>query len=98
VAGWKQSLDVRAERDTHNVKSSATVGQQEITAPDLAMMVRIDYVNFRGERGERLIVPQHIYFGDVEWHPGAQWILDAWDVDKAALRSFALIDIQGWGV
>lgn len=80
------------------MKSIVTIGQQEAGVPDLATMVRIDYVNYRGERSVRLIVPQRIYFGDVEWHPGTQWILDAWDVDKAALRSFAVADIRGWHV
>jgi predicted DNA-binding transcriptional regulator YafY len=80
------------------MQSIATVGHQEVRVPDLATMVHIDYVNYRGERRVRQIVPQRIYFGDVEWHPGAQWILDAWDVDKAALRSFALGDIRSWGV
>jgi predicted DNA-binding transcriptional regulator YafY len=61
-------------------------------------MVRIDYVNYRGERAVRRIVPQRVYFGEVEWHPGQQWILDAWDLDKAAVRSFAMGDIRQWDV
>lgn len=59
-------------------------------------MVCIDYVNWRGERSLRRIVPRRLYLGDVEWHSGTQWILDAWDVDKQALRSFALKDVRAW--
>ena len=75
-----------------------TTGQQKSPRPDLSTMVRIDYVNYRGERAVRRIVPQRVYFGEVEWHPGQQWILDAWDLDKAAVRSFAMGDICQWDV
>jgi predicted DNA-binding transcriptional regulator YafY len=81
------------------MESIAIVGQQTVASqPDLAQMVRIDYINYRGERSVRRVVPHRLYFGEVEWHPGTQWILDAWDVDKAAIRSFAVVDIRRWGV
>jgi len=34
----------------------------------------------------------------MEWHPGRQWILDAWDLDKAVHRSFAMKDIKEWKI
>lgn len=80
------------------MESTLAIGRQSADPPDLAVAVRIDYVNWRGERAVRHIVPQRMYFGEVEWHPGLQWILDAWDVDKAAVRSFAIADIIRWGV
>jgi len=81
------------------MKSIAMVGQQPtVGPPDMSMMVCIDYVNYRGERSVRTIVPQRLFFGEVEWHPGRQWILDAWDVEKSAIRSFAIGDICHWGV
>jgi len=81
------------------MESIATAGRQTVgSQPDLAQMVRIDYVNYRGERSVRRVVPRPLYFGEVEWHPGTQLILDAWDVDKAAIRSFAVVDICRWGV
>jgi predicted DNA-binding transcriptional regulator YafY len=58
--------------------------------------VEIDYVNWKGERACRRILPQSLYLGDVEWHPGRQWILDAWDLDKDAIRSFSMAGIRGW--
>jgi predicted DNA-binding transcriptional regulator YafY len=58
--------------------------------------IAIDYVNWRGERSWRRVVPQRLYFAAVEWHPGEQWLLDAWDVDKQATRSFAMKDIRAW--
>jgi predicted DNA-binding transcriptional regulator YafY len=61
-------------------------------------VVLIDYINYRGERGIRRIIPERCYLDEVSWHPGRQWILDAWDLDKDAIRSFAIADIQRWGV
>jgi predicted DNA-binding transcriptional regulator YafY len=61
-----------------------------------ATTIAIDYVNWRGERSWRRVVPQRLYFAAVEWHPGEQWLLDAWDVDKQAIRSFAMKDIRAW--
>jgi predicted DNA-binding transcriptional regulator YafY len=77
--------------------STVTIGQSAAES-GVPVGVRIDYVNYRGERSLRNIVPQRCYLGEVEWHPGPQWIIDAWDVDKAAVRSFAVCDIQRWDV
>lgn len=66
--------------------------------PVAGEVVRIDYVNHRGERAIRTVIPECCYLGEVTWHPGMQWILDAFDVDKGAIRSFAIADIQRWDV
>jgi len=58
--------------------------------------VRIDYTNHRGQRAERRIVPDHVEWAEVEWHPGAQWLLIAYDLDRAAYRTFAMKDIHRW--
>lgn len=60
--------------------------------------VRIDYTNWRNERGIRTIIPQQIRWGATEWHPGEQWLLEALDVEKGVLRTFAMKDIHAWGV
>ena len=65
-------------------------------AADDPSAVVIDYTNFRGERSERRILPDRVWFGIAEWHPRAQWILDAWDLEKGALRSFTMADIHSW--
>lgn len=66
--------------------------------PDVAAAVRFDYINYRGERAIRTVIPERCYLGEVTWHPGEQWILDAFDVEKGAIRSFAIADIQRWDV
>lgn len=57
---------------------------------------KILYTNYRGETAIRIIIPSKIWYGETEWHPGAQWILDALDVEKQAMRSFAMKDIKSW--
>lgn len=58
--------------------------------------VQILYTNYKGETAHRNIVPERIWFGATEWHPQAQWLLDAFDLEKNALRNFALKDIHEW--
>ena len=59
-------------------------------------VVVIDYTNYRGERSSRRIRPIRIYFSSSEWHPGPQWLLDAYDEERRAQRSFAMKDIHSW--
>ena len=59
-------------------------------------VVLIRYTNYRGETALRRIVPRAIRFASTEWHPGEQWLLDAYDLDKGADRSFAMKDILEW--
>ena len=63
---------------------------------DPAMVVVIRYTNHRGETDNRRIVPKQIRFISTGWHPREQWILEAYDLDKQADRSFAMADIQAW--
>lgn len=58
--------------------------------------VKILYTNYRGETSHREILPEKIWFGSTEWHSEAQWLLDAYDVEKGAIRNFAMKDIQEW--
>jgi predicted DNA-binding transcriptional regulator YafY len=73
--------------------SPAKPAKQEIKPAEI---VEIDYTNHAGERGIRHIHPRHMVFKATEFHPVAQWILDAFDVDKQADRSFAMKDIHKW--
>jgi predicted DNA-binding transcriptional regulator YafY len=58
-------------------------------------VVEVDYTNHRGERAWRRIVPGFRWWGSTEHHSPACWLLDAWDVDKGAMRSFAVADVHG---
>lgn len=52
----------------------------------------LTYTNYRGEVSTRRIIPHRPYFGATEHHPVPQWILSAYDLDKGAVRDFALKD------
>jgi predicted DNA-binding transcriptional regulator YafY len=60
--------------------------------------VVIDYTNHAGVRGSRQIrpLPEGFRWGSTEWHPEPQWLLDAYDVAKDDLRTFAVKDIHAW--
>lgn len=79
-------------------------GTLDLIDPEHAVMmasqVYIDYTNYRGERGVRLIQPQPdgLYWGSNEYHREEQWLLRAIDVEKKTLRTFAMRDIHGWDV
>lgn len=58
----------------------------------------IDYTNHRGERSLRAISPtaNPIFYGSTTWHTEEQWLLEAWDLEKGQLRTFAVKDIHAW--
>ena len=64
--------------------------------------VIIDYTNWRGERRNRLVQPISFYHGEVSWHPGEQWLMDAIDLDREKrdddkrVRTFALSGVHSW--
>lgn len=58
-------------------------------APPLPVM----YINYRGEASFRNIRPIRVYYGSTEWHPEPQWIMQAYDLDKDAVRDFAMKDM-----
>jgi predicted DNA-binding transcriptional regulator YafY len=60
-----------------------------MTPPPLAFF----YTNHKGARSHRLVVPKRIRFGSTEWHPQPQWLIDAFDIHKNAMRTFAFKDI-----
>ena len=68
------------------------IGSAQI--PPNSQQIWIDYTNWRGERSVRRIQPVEIRWGSTQWHPEAQWLLAAVDLDKQAPREFALCDIH----
>lgn len=67
---------------------------------DAAKTVVIDYTNHAGKRQIRTIIPHeedNLVFGSSEWHPEPQWLLNAFDIGKAADRTFAVSSLHRWG-
>lgn len=68
------------------------------TAPEgKGQPVQIAYTNWRGERTSPTIIPTRIFWGSNEWHPETGWLIEALDVGKQALRTFAPGKIAAWG-
>ena len=59
-------------------------------------VVKILYTNWKSETRYRTIKPISIEFKSTEWHKEEQWILNAVDIEKNAIRNFAVKDIKEW--
>jgi hypothetical protein len=58
-------------------------------------MASFDYVNYRGEKSWRSVLPTGLRFGENEYHKDAQFLLLALDVDRGgAEREFAIRDMS----
>lgn len=53
------------------------------------------YKNHRGEVKRRRVIPNGLYFGSNAWHPEPQWLMDGYDLDLKAERTFAIRDVVG---
>lgn len=60
---------------------------------DDSSVVTIRYRNYKGVVAIRRIRPIRLWFGTTDWHSTPQWLLEAVDIDKDALRDFALRDV-----
>lgn len=56
----------------------------------------LTYRNHRGELVERTVTPVRIWFGETEWHPSPQWLLEVFDHDRDAVRNYSMENIVSW--
>ena len=54
------------------------------------------YENYKKEVSLRTVVPVKFYWGSTSYYPKEQWLLEARDIDKKAMRIFALKNIRCW--
>lgn len=54
--------------------------------------IHMKYTNHQGKTSNRRVVPLDFFYGTTAWHSNEQWFMHAFDLDKQAERSFALID------
>lgn len=59
--------------------------------PDLGT-IKVKYTNHKGVTAIRTITPLNLMFKSTPYHPEAQMLLNCWDIDKNAFRTFALKD------
>lgn len=57
-------------------------------------VVRFDYVNWRGEKSKRVLIPKKLLFTSNKYHPEEQWMIEGQDLQKDALRTYTLKDIR----
>jgi len=55
--------------------------------------LKFEYRNWKGRSSLRCVLPTKIYWGSTEYHKQEQWLMEAYDLDKKALRTFAVTDI-----
>jgi len=65
-----------------------------VDVTDATLFVRGVYNNHQGKISTRTVMPISIKYISTEYHPDQQWILEAFDLDKSANRSFALKDFD----
>lgn len=80
----------------YDARAAAADLARAASIPVDAGEVVIDYTNWRGERGERIIRPTRLWWGQTQYHPKPQFLLTALDVERNALRDFAMADIHSW--
>ena len=74
------------------LKATQAVGEHEKNNP-----IEVEYTNYRGEKAVRTVIPLRHWYGKTEYHNDHdQWLLDVWDVEKDAPRTYALKDISKW--
>jgi hypothetical protein len=85
-----------SEHATCEYNRICRVGHRAQANYGMSVHAVIDYTNWAGSRELRRIRPRRIYFGSNAWHADAQLLLDALDLEKDAMRTFAFATIHDW--
>jgi hypothetical protein len=94
ITGFNEAWDIVRECFEQGVK--AMTDQTKSGAPLPEGHAFIFYTNYRGERRTYRIRPMRLYYGDSSHHPGRQWLLDAEDVTRGVIRTFAMQNVHKW--
>jgi hypothetical protein len=57
-------------------------------------IVLLVYLDSRGHRVTRRVVPDRIWFGHTDWVTEPQWLLDVLDVERGLSRSYPMQQIE----
>lgn len=66
----------------------------EAETAEAAPPLQFDYVNWRGTPGRRRVRPTGVRYGVTEWEQEPGWLLNAYDLDKQAMRTFSLARVR----
>ena len=69
--------------------------------PDPNVLLSIDserevvftYTNWKGNTSNRRAIMRKLFFGATAYHEEPQWLIEGYDMDKEAVRTYALKDI-----
>lgn len=84
------------EDRTHG-DDSAINDDEALPRPPSSEPISFGYTNYRGEQAARRAIPVRLYWGSTEYHREEQWLFEAYDVEKHAMRDFALRDCNFTG-
>ena len=56
--------------------------------------ISFTYKNWKGETSQRTVYIEKFAYGNNQWHKEEQFFLIGFDVDKMAVRNFAVKDIS----
>lgn len=59
-------------------------------------VVQVVYTNWEGTTAIRTILPLRFYYGNTEYHKEMQYLLECFDVEKKAKRTYAMKGIMKW--
>jgi len=74
---------------TFNVKKQTDIGHQH-------KIVTFTYTNYKNITATRIVRPKLMYWGFTDYHKEVQWLLVAYDIDRKADRTFAMVSISNW--
>jgi len=66
---------------------------EKIKSQQIGNPIKVKYKNYKNEISIRTIIPLRVHYGNTQFHPENQWLLEVWDVDKDASRTYAMQDI-----
>lgn len=62
---------------------------------DAVESFRFEYTNYRGETAIRSVIPNRVFYGTVPpYHPDPGWYMEAFDLNKRAVRHFDMTQIR----
>jgi len=69
------------------------INTERMQTQPVEIPIKVKYKNYQGITSIRNIIPQNIYYGSTDYHKEDQWLLEVWDIEKDALRTYAVMDI-----
>ena len=69
------------------------INTERMQTQPVEIPIKVKYKNYQNIISIRTIIPQQIHYGSTDFHKENQWLLDVWDVEKDAQRTYAMMDI-----